>query len=183
MTAQRSFRMPGVTGVRRRAGIGALCLLLGLGYGTAHAASCSVSVVGVAFGTYDPLAVVPVDTTGSVAVTCVWTSSGGSGVQRIGPVISLSAGLPPGSYAQRRLRSPGGDLLNYNLYVDAARTQIWGNGSSGTFTAPTSPATLNLRPSGRPRTGSRTIYGRMPAGQVNAVPGSYSDTITVTVNF
>lgn len=158
--------------------------LLALVHGIAVAADCSVAAVGVAFGVYDPLAVLPVDATGTVSVRCTWTSSGGSsGAQRVSPVISLSAGLPPATMAQRRLRTATGDLLNYNLFRDAARTQVWGDGSSGTFTAPTSPATLVLPSSGNPRTGSRTIYGRMPAGQTNAAPGSYADTITVTVTF
>lgn len=159
---------------------GAVLFLL---QGAAVAADCSVSAVGVAFGTYDPLAVTHVDATGSVSVRCVWTGSGGSGRQRVSPVISLNAGLPPGTLQQRRLRTVAGDLLNYNLFRNAARTQIWGDGSSGTYTAPTVPATLVLPPSGHSRTGSRTVYGRMPAGQTHAAPGSYSDTITVTVTF
>jgi spore coat protein U-like protein len=159
------------------------CAVLGLFHGLAHAASCSVAAVGVAFGTYDPLSVVSFDATGSVRVTCLWTSGSGLGAQRATPVISLSAGFPPGTFAQRRLRTSAGDLLSYNLYRNAARTQVWGDGSSNTFTASTSPASLTLPASGNPRTGSRTIYGRMPAGQVNAVPGAYTDTITVTVAF
>lgn len=164
---------------------GAVLLAL-LGFGAtaeARAASCTVSSIGVAFGVYDPLATAPNDATGTVTVTCVWTSAGGPGTQRVRPVIALSAGLSPSTYAQRVLRTLAGDRLNYNLYRNTARTQIFGNGSSGTVTAPTSPATLSLPPSGTPRTGTRAIYGRMPALQSTAVPGSYSDTITVTVTF
>jgi len=160
--------------------LGAGLLLL---QGVAAAAECSVSTVGVAFGVYDPLAVASVDATGTVSVRCVWTSSGSPGTQWVSPVVSLSGGLSPGTLLQRRLRNATGDLLNYNLYRDAGRTQIWGDGSSGTFTATIGPATLVLLPSGSPRTGSRTVYGRMPAGQTAAVPGSYSDVITVTVTF
>jgi len=160
-----------------------LSAVLFLAHGVAFAADCAVSAAGVAFGVYDPLAVTSVDATGTVSVRCVWTSSGSPGAQRVAPVISLSAGLAPGTLLQRRLRTPAGDLLSYNLFRDAGRSQIWGDGSSGTFTAPTSPATLVLPASGSPRTGSRTIYGRMPAGQTNASPGSYADTITVTVTF
>ena len=167
----------------RRRGAGWLGALLGLVYGSAGAADCSVTAVGVAFGVYDPLAVAAVDATGTVSVRCAWTSGSGPGAQRVSPVISLSAGLPPGTLTQRRLRTVTGDFLNYGLFRDAARTQIWGDGSSGTFTAPTSPAALVLPSSGNPRTGTRTIYGRMPAGQTNAAPGSYADTITVTVTF
>lgn len=158
--------------------------LLGLALAApAHAASCTVSSIGVAFGVYDPLSTTPTDASGSITVTCVWTSAGGPGTQTVTPVIALSAGLSPGTYAQRVLRTAAGDRLNYNLFRNTARTQIFGDGSSGTVTAPTSPTTLSVPPSGSPRTGTRPIYGRMPAGQSTAVPGSYSDTITVTVTF
>lgn len=161
----------------------ALGLVVSLFPVTGRAAGCSVGATGVAFGVYDPLSAGPIDATGTVTVSCVWTSSGGPGVQSVRPVISLSAGFAPGTYAQRVLRTLVGDRLNYNLYRNTARTQVWGDGSAGTVTARTSPSTLSLPPSGTPVIGRRTIYGRLAAGQSTAVPGSYSDTITVTVTF
>lgn len=183
MNRERARHIVHASAPARHRGAWWLGALLGLVCGMAGAADCSITAVGVAFGVYDPLAVTAVDATATVSVRCVWTSGSGTGAQRVSPVISLSAGLPPGTLTQRRLRTATGDLLNYNLFRDTARTQIWGDGSSGTFTAPTSPAALVLPSSGNPRTGTRTIYGRMPAGQTNAAPGSYADTITVTVTF
>ncbi len=66
------------------------------------------------------------------------------------------------------------DALNYNLYLDAARTSIWGDGTGGTalFTV--------AIPSGKAV--NVTIFGRIPAGQ-DVAAGSYSDSIVVTIQF
>jgi spore coat protein U-like protein len=162
---------------------GALLVSLLLAPAVTSAASCTVSAPVLAFGTYDPLSATNLDSSNVVTVTCVWSAGGGGGTQNVTPVISLNAGLPPGTYAQRLLRTIAGDTLNYNLYRNAARTTIFGNGTGGTVTGGTAPTTLSLPNSGAPRTGTRTVFGRIPAGQSTAVPGSYSDTITVTVTY
>jgi len=69
--------------------------------------------------------------------------------------------------------------LNYNLYFDAAFTQIRGDGTGGSQTG---GATLTVSSSSRTASATSTIYGRMPAAQ-NAVPGSYADTIVVTITY
>ncbi len=66
----------------------------------------------------------------------------------------------------------GASALQYNLYLDAARTTIWGNGSGGT-------STLNA-PSGGNQTVS--VYGRVfPLQDVSV--GICSDSILVTINY
>jgi len=127
------------------------------------AGRCTVrSITDVAFGAYDPIganATTPRDATGQLRYRC-----GGGG-----PLVSLSAG-GAGSYQPRLLRQ-GLRALGYNLYRDAARTQIWGDGTPGTFTVLGQP-------------GSRTlaIYGRVFPGQ-GAAAGSYADTLVATLNF
>jgi spore coat protein U-like protein len=66
----------------------------------------------------------------------------------------------------------GANLLNYNLYTSAARNVVWGDGTGGSNTM---SATAN---------GSTTlnIFGQIPASQDAAV-GTYTDSITATVNF
>lgn len=68
----------------------------------------------------------------------------------------------------------GGSTLDYNLYIDAARSSIWGDGSSGTSHY---SATLAL-----PILNTLTVYGRVPAAQ-DISAGSSSDTVVVTINF
>ena len=67
------------------------------------------------------------------------------------------------------------EALTYNLYLDASRTTIWGDGTGGTqaYSDPSAKKNQSV---------TVTIYGRIPAGQdVSAV--SYSNTITATINF
>lgn len=143
--------------------IALFCGLL-LGWSVPAAAQCSATTLGVAFGTYEPFSGSAVDSTGSIEVSCLVS---------LGYTVSLSTGSG-GSYNPRALSS-GGNTLNYNLFLDSARSTIWGDGSSGTSVASGEISVL-LFPV------SHTVYGRIPGGQ-NPVVGSYADTITVTVTF
>lgn len=128
----------------------------------ARAACTILASAGPAFGAYDPVAARPLDAAGSISYTCsprkpaVWLSTGSSG-----------------TYSARTLRS-GGEVIAYNLYLDAARTLVWGDGSAGTSVDVPSPAPINQK--------TLPVYGRIPAGQ-DAASGTYSDTIVVTFAF
>lgn len=68
--------------------------------------------------------------------------------------------------------SNGTDFLIYNIYSDAARTFIWGDGTDNSVTI-----------SGQTgATGQHPLYGRISARQ-NVSVGNYSDTIIVTIVF
>jgi spore coat protein U-like protein len=122
-------------------------------------AECSLNLIGLAFGSYDPFAATDTDITGSVSVSCDTDTS----VQ-----ISLSAGFGP--FAARQMKN-GASLLFYNLYTDPSHLSLWGDGSPGTNLVSFSGTA-----------GSYTVYGRIPAGQ-NVPVGAYGDTITVTLTF
>jgi len=129
--------------------------------------SCTVSAVGVAFGVYTPLQAAPLDVNGTINIAC-------TGVHGRNTVtIDLSTGLS-NSYVNRTL-STGTATLNYNLYYDAAYTQVWGNGTGGSVQGST---TIRRRAPNA----SLPIYGSVAALQ-DPAPGSYTDTITVTVNY
>ena len=153
-----------------------LLALLSLGLSTEARAqgqvSCSVSVVGVNFGIYNPLSAAPTLANGQVSATC---SLLGRAASRVTITSTYSTGSS-GSYAVRTLRS-GSNLLNYNLYFDAALTQVRGDGTGGSQTGSASFTLNNRNPV---QSTSSVIYGRIPAGQ-DVVPGSYSDTIIVTI--
>mgnify|MGYP006174836821 FL=1 len=128
-------------------------------------ANCTVSTSALAFGNVNPIAGTNVDATGGISVTCTngtaWTASAGVG---------SGSGA---SYAARRM-SAGANLLSYNLYTDSARSSVWGDGSGSTATI------------GNSGTGSAqnvTIYGRVGSGQTSVPPGSYADTVAVTVSY
>ena len=131
------------------------------------AQSCSISTIsGVSFGNYDALNASPLDQTGSISYQC--------SIFYVGTVtVDLSAG-GSGTYFPRKLHK-GAALLQYNLYLDATRLQIWGNGTGGTSRfGPVVPLL------GIPNT--LTIYGRIPTNQASPV-GAYTDTVVATINF
>ena len=138
----------------------------------AHAETCTISASSMAFGVYDPLAASPLDTTSTIQVTC--TSVGNPKVKYD---VSLDKGQA-GSYNPRAM-TDGSSQLNYNLYTNASRTTIWGDGKGGTAKV---SAKYDLLPVGSTQTDSYTVYGRVFAGQTVTV-GAYLDTITATVKF
>lgn len=125
----------------------------------AFAVNCGVSTAGVAFGAYDPFSAVALDSAGDIAISC--DSS-------VSYTVSLSSGS--GSYAGRHLAGAG-DVLVYNLYTNASRSTVWGDGGSGSAVV-----------SGTGSSAHQTVYGRIRAGQ-NPHFGSYADNVTITVGF
>ena len=66
----------------------------------------------------------------------------------------------------------GGSTLEYNVYLDAARTQIFGDGTGATAVFNAANARWQVV----------TFYGRIFPGQT--VPaGTYSDSLVATLNF
>ena len=139
------------------------------------AVSCSVTATGPAFGIYNPLNVSPTLANSSISATCTLVSGG---TTTINLVSSYSAGNS-GSFVSRSMKS-GTNVLSYNLYFDAAYTQIRGDGTGGSQVG---GGSLTLTTASRTQSvPTSTIYGRIPAGQ-DVAPGSYSDTIVVTVTY
>lgn len=132
----------------------------------AHAAICAFeSVVGTSFGTYDVFDPAALTSTGGLRILC--TVVGASDVI----TVELSRGSSS-TFLPRTMTRPGASL-SYNLYLDAALTTVWGDGTSGTSRyGPVTP------PDGSAFT--ITIYGQLPARQ-NVSVGAYSDTITATL--
>lgn len=144
-------------------GAAALCLLLAGPLG----AACRVATTGIDFGVYDVFVTVPLDSTGTVTVSCDQNPPTDVTVA-IGPSAS-SGGFRP--RAMRNALTP--DRLNYNLFTNASMSSVWGDGTSGTSTVLLFKVNKN-----RPQTA--TIYGRIPPGQ-NVSVGTYADTLTVTI--
>jgi spore coat protein U-like protein len=130
--------------------------------------SCSfTTAVGVSFGAYDVFDASPLDSAGSLTYMC--TGVGASDTI----VIDLSRGASSSFLPRQMLQ--GSTPLLYNLYLAAARTTIWGDGTGGTShygpITPTSGSAVTV-----------TVYGRVFARQ-NVEAGSYSDTVTATILF
>jgi spore coat protein U-like protein len=141
-------------------------VILALANPFAAQAACSLTSTSIAFGNYDIFSPSPLDSLGQVIFRCGGNDHDVS--------ISLDNGGAP-TFNPRRMLN-GTSTLNYNVYLDAARTVIWGDGSSGTQNF------FVHNPQSNNRDISVPIYGRVPAGQGASV-GNYSNTLTVTINF
>lgn len=122
-------------------------------------ASCSVSASAVSFGTFGLIGN-PIDSTGDLSVTCSLATS-------------YTVGLDGGQAGQpaSRLLSSGSATIAYGLYKDSARSELWGDTGSDTQSG-----------TGTGSAQTYTIYGRIPT-QSTPAPGSYTDTIFVTVTY
>jgi spore coat protein U-like protein len=110
-------------------------------------------------------------------VTC--TNVPGTGADNVAYSVALSPGVA-GNFNPRRLAS-GAARLDYNLFRDAGRTQVWGNGTSGSFLV-SGTMRVGSGQGNSTRTNTHDIFGRVPAQQDAAV-GAYADTIVVTLTF
>lgn len=125
--------------------------------------SCNVSATNLAFGNYDTLSATPTDATSSVTVQCSLSTAYD---------IGLDEGTGTGATVAVRKLTKGADTLNYSLFQESARTNVWGNTVSTDTVSGTGTGVDIVH----------TVYGRVPAGQV-VNTGAYADTVTVTVTF
>jgi spore coat protein U-like protein len=132
------------------------------------AAACRFkSISDISFGAYDVFSALPnTSGVGSLSISC----SGDGEHEHSNFDVTLSTGQS-NSYAYRIMKN-GPNSLNYNLYTNAARTVVWGNGtgSSSVMSASRNGTTL------------LSVFGLIPDGQDVAF-GTYTDSITATVNF
>lgn len=126
------------------------------------AANCLVSAQNIDFGTRGVLNA-NVDATGSVVVRCTQGSP---------YTVSLGGGNANGTPTARKM-SRLADSITYGLYKDAAHSQPWGDASAPGSTVPGS---------GSGGTQNITVYGRVPPQQTPP-PGTYTDTVVVTVTY
>jgi spore coat protein U-like protein len=140
-----------------------LWLIAGGDRSAAQLPSCSLGMSSVAFGSYNPLSASSLDTTGTMSFSCNATAPL--------PTVALSRGSSS-TFTQRIMTSAGGDVLQYNLYLDALHLIVWGDGSDLT----------TQRHIAVGLSGSMTFYGSVPAHQ-NAAAGAYADTLIATIYF
>ena len=148
--------------------------LLAAGLPAQAAISCSGSNVALSLGTYVSFQAAALDSTGIFSVTC--TRVGGPAS------VTVSVALGPsghsGAIATRRMRLAGGtDTLDYNIYRDISRLQVWGNTPG--INAVSRVVTVQNNASS---TETFTLFARIDALQ-DVRTGQYQDSLTVTVQF
>jgi spore coat protein U-like protein len=127
-------------------------------------AGCELSAPNdLAFGTQSFLDISDIDSTVDLSIRCTTGTPA---------TITLDDGLNGGTVALRTMEL-GANSINYTLYTDNTYSQIWGDGSLGTFTRAYT---------GTGSAETLTVYGRVPT-QTTPAAGAYSDTITMTVTF
>lgn len=150
-----------------------ICLsVAGLGAGPAAAQLvCTPTMDDVTFGTIDTTTNTAIDLTFNFTVTC---TGGASGERiRICPSFGSGSGGVNSTGSQRYMLN-GTTQLAYNLYRNAARTNVWGSYFWG---LPPTPPTINLRLNGAGNgTVVTTVYARVFSGQTSLPSGLYASS-------
>ena len=81
-----------------------------------------------------------------------------------------------GVYLPNRTMLSGGNVANYNVYLDAGGSQVWGDTTAGSV----SYEVFNSMPQNQ--TFSGNMYGIMPASQ-DLPAGTYTDTLFATLQY
>ncbi|WP_161960068.1 Csu type fimbrial protein [Xanthomonas arboricola] len=137
----------------------------------AHAdTTCSVTLgTPLAFG--NVAANGPTDAVATLNVSCATAALSVLGYAQVSLCLDLGPGSASnGLSAPRRLLNPTGDSLDFQIYSEATRTQVWG--ATGSTTP--SPRLLTLSYgvpvlTGGSQTITLTLYGRIPASQILSV--------------
>lgn len=139
-----------------------------------HATNCNATAGLLSFGVYDTLISAATDSTGSLTIVC--TPAVGDPLTTT-YTITL-AGTGTGGDSVRSI-SFSTHRLHYQLYKDAARLQVWGNGGSsglGVTSSVTSSGPLVSAVQ------VHTVYARLPGQQI--VPaGTYAGSLLVTIDY
>jgi spore coat protein U-like protein len=127
-------------------------------------AACSITASDINFGTVGGLATT-LDATGTLLAACSLNTP---------YTIAMNGGSTTASIAARKLSlgGAGAGVISYQLYRDSTRTLVWGNGTTGTMHAGTGSGVTQSIP----------VYARIPS-QATPAPGTYEDTITVTLTY
>ena len=126
------------------------------------ASTCTVTGGSINFGSTG-LLTAALPGAGAFSVTCTNTTPYNVG---------LNQGANGSSVTTRQMKGTvTGALVNYALYSNAGATTNWGN-TTGSWVAGT----------GNGSSQTLTVYGVVPA-QTTPAPQTYTDTVTITVNY
>lgn len=129
------------------------------------AQTCMVSAVTMNFGTYDPRSPAATLTTGTISFRC-------SASVPVKIKLLNSNGEGPGGM-RSNFRNYA---LQYELFLDPARTVLWGDGLNGTeyYSSPALPANT---------TTTAPVFGEILPGQTQASAGAYNDMLTIEIDY
>jgi spore coat protein U-like protein len=145
------------------------CATIGASHGTTAAftvsannvTTCTVSASTVNFGSSGVLQAA-LDATGTISVVCTNAAP---------YTIALDGGMAAAADPTQRKMTRSSEEIIYGLYQNAGRNQPWGDLAGATVAGTGTGLSQNF-----------TVYGRVPA-QTTPSPGTYSDTVVVTLNY
>ena len=122
-----------------------------------------IAATPLSFGTYSPMDTMSLASTATISYECDKSAQAKS--------IVIDGGLYAQNNTPRRMSS-GSDYLNYNLFLDATHTAVWGDANPNQYLyAPANGVPYQV-----------TIYGLIRADQ-DVSAGTYSDSVVVTLNW
>jgi spore coat protein U-like protein len=134
-------------------------------------ASCTINAATLTFPSTPGTSLTSTAVTGSSSVTVNCTNTS-----------PYSIGMGQGSnYSAGSNRMANGtNYLPYGLYVDAAYTHPWTTGASNSTCTTANDCYLAT---GNGSAQSIPIYGQVPVTATAPVPGTYTDTVTMTITY
>jgi len=126
------------------------------------APECLVTAGNLDFGTVGVLNG-NIDSSSQIDVTCTRDTAYD---------LELNYGLYGTAPGGRRMQDGAANEVQYELYQDAARSNVWGEAADG----------ADQVGAGGGGTQNYTVFGRVPP-QTTPPPGAYSDTVVVTVTY
>jgi len=135
--------------------------------------NCSAATApALPFGNYTPGTGQTINVNTTVSIACT---------KKTPFTVSLNIGLPAngGSMTARQMADGAGDTLQYTLYTDNTYKTVFGDTTGGSATVGGAGAGMGTQV-------PTVVYGQLTDStynQANGAPGSYSDTITVTVTY
>ena len=90
----------------------------------------------------------------------------------------MNGGSTPGGTVTQRLMASGANRLQYNVFTTAGFGTVFGDGTGGSVTSTGTGA-------GVASANALTVFGQLLDSAFNqaAVPGSYADTVLVTISY
>ena len=106
----------------RHALVALAALMMVLSWSSRAEAACTISAAGINFGAYSVFSATPDDATGTVTINCTNADNNVS--------LTLSSGSS-GTYTARTMKKGAEGRSRYNIFAEASRTTIFGDGTSG----------------------------------------------------
>lgn len=133
--------------------------------------TCTATMTDVNFGTVNPTGGL-VNVSATLSYSCTTNNGvlGGLYTNYVTACFSIGGGSQGTSLTPRVMKDAAGDVMNFQLYTDAARSVVWGS----VFAAGISPPQINLQIAGNgTQNGSLTVYAQVPANQTGLGSGTY----------